>query len=179
MWLQRIQRKWYFLHKPCAYRPRLFRCGRWSSGGMRVFTWGLTSGPEVGRWQEGQWHGLFLLAFIFSWPLVSEGELCYKVTCIWYRINLFSWSWIDWNIIRVDTHISCPCVRLPTWFLYLTSKLLIDFGCYLKRFSPWQQGWKTISLTTDDGVYTRLITHLFHSWYDDNLNLDLVSSCSK
>jgi hypothetical protein len=45
---------------------KLFRCGRWSSWGMRVFTWGLTSSPEVGRWQEGLWHGLFFPVFIFS-----------------------------------------------------------------------------------------------------------------
>jgi len=65
MWFQRIQRKWYFLHKTCAYLPRLLRCGRWSSWGTRVFTWGLTASPEVGRWQEGLWHGLFFLVFIF------------------------------------------------------------------------------------------------------------------
>jgi len=89
MWFQRIQRKWYFWHKSCAYWPRLFRCGWWSSWGMRVFTWGLTSSLEVGRWQEGLWHGLFFLVFIFSWPLVSEGALCSKISFIWYRINLF------------------------------------------------------------------------------------------
>ena len=76
-----------------------------------------------------------------------------------YLIQNISWSWIDWKS-RVDTHISCPCVHLPTWFLYLTTKLLIDFSCYLKRFSPWRRGWKTIYLTADNGpkVYTRLIT---------------------
>ena len=66
MWFQRIQRKWYFLHKSCANQPKLFRCGRWSSWGMRVFTWDLTSSPEVGRWQEGLWHGLFFPVCIFS-----------------------------------------------------------------------------------------------------------------
>jgi len=135
MWFERIQRKWYFLHKPYAYWPRLFRRGLWSSWGMRVFTWGLTSSPEVGRWQEGLWHGLFFLVLIFfSLPLVSDGALCHKVTFIWCRTNLnSSWSWNDWNRIRVHTHILCPCVCvvcLPTWFLYLTSELLIDFSCY-------------------------------------------------
>ena len=117
------------------------------------------SGPLTSR--SATWNGLPSLYFS-SWPLVSEGALCYKVTFIWYRINLFSWNWIDWNRIRVDTHISCPCVRLPSWFLYLTSKLWINFGCYLKRCSLWQQGWNTISLTAIDRVYTRLITQLFH-----------------
>ena len=47
--------------------------------------------------------------------------------------------------MRVDTHIPCPSVRgvrLPTWFLYLTNKLLINFGCYFWRFSPWRRGMK-------------------------------------
>ena len=65
MWFQRVQRKWYFLHKPCAYWPRLFRYGRWSSWGIRVFIWGLTSNPEVGRWQEGLWRRLFFRVFKF------------------------------------------------------------------------------------------------------------------
>ena len=151
MWFQRIQRKWYFLHKPCAYRPRLFRCGGWSSWGMRVFTWGLTSSPEVGRWQEGLWHGLFFLVFIFfSLPFVSDRAFCYKVTFTWCRINIFSWSWNDWNRIRVHTDISCPCVcgvRLPMWLLHLTSKLLIDFGCYFSRFSPW---WRVMKYNIFD-----------------------------
>jgi len=150
MWFQRIQRKWYFLHKSCANQPKLFRCGRWSSWGMRVFTWDLTSSPEVGRWQEGPRRGLFFLVFTFFLTFsLSRGvaKLCYKVTFIWCGIILFSWSWNDWNRIRVDTHISCSCVcgvRLPTWFLFLTSQsmLLINYGCYFQRVSPWQHGIK-------------------------------------
>jgi len=66
-------------------------------------------------------------SLFFPLPRVSEGALCWKVTLIWNRINLFSWSWIYWNRNRVDTHISCPCVcgvRVPAWFLYLTSNRL-------------------------------------------------------
>ena len=36
-----------------------------SSWGMRVFTWGLDSSLEVGRWQEGPRHGLVGLDLIF------------------------------------------------------------------------------------------------------------------
>ena len=49
MWFQHIQRKWYFLHKPCTNQPMLFRCGWWSFWGM--LTWDLSSSQEVGRWQ--------------------------------------------------------------------------------------------------------------------------------
>jgi len=91
MWFLRIQRKWYFWHKPCTNRARLFRCWWWSSWGMRVYTWGLTSSPEVGRWQEGLWHGLFFPVFIFSSPLVSEGE-----SYIYLMQNKFIFLKVKW-----------------------------------------------------------------------------------
>ena len=49
-------------------------------------------------------------SLFLSGPVVSEGALCYEVSFIWCGINLFSWSWIDWNRTRVDTHMSCPWV---------------------------------------------------------------------
>jgi len=104
-------------------------------------------------------------SLFFPRPLVSEGALCDKIIFIWSRIDLVSWSWNDWNRIRVDTHISCPCVcgvRFPTWFLSLTSMLLIDFDCYFNVSHRDDVEWDTISLTADDGVYTRLMTRLFH-----------------
>jgi len=59
----------------------------------------------------------------------------------------FSWSWNDRNRIWIDTYMSYPCVcgvRLPTWILSLTSKLLIDFECYFQFVSQPGTTWDEI-----------------------------------
>jgi len=86
----------------------------------------------VGRRQEGPRQRLFYpcgLCFV-SWPLVSEGAICYKVTFIWCGINVFFWTWNDRKRIWFGTHISCLCVcrvRIPTWFLSLTNNVENQF----------------------------------------------------
>jgi len=77
VWFQRIQRNHHHVVLTHTAQMVLFEQGMWipvevvqmwwwSYRGMRVFTWDLTSSPEVGRWQEGLWHGLFILVFLFS-----------------------------------------------------------------------------------------------------------------
>ena len=86
----------------------------------------------MGRRQEGPRQRLFYpcgLCFV-SWPLVSEGAICYKVTFIWCGINVFFWTWNDRKRIWFGTHISCLCVcrvRIPTWFLSLTNNVENQF----------------------------------------------------
>jgi hypothetical protein len=83
MWFQRIQRKWYFLHKSCVYQPRLLQM--WAVIILRNTCIYMRpdlksrSGPLTRR--SVTWIVLPSLYFFLD-PLVSEGALCYKVTFI-------------------------------------------------------------------------------------------------
>ena len=89
---------------------------------------GLKSVSRPHTWRSSTWISSSLWPLFFSWPLVSEGAFCYKITFIRCGINVFSWTWND--RIWVGTHISCLCVCrvcLPTWFLSLTNNVENQF----------------------------------------------------